>query len=594
MPPTLQQVNDAIKLGLHHFNGMVLELYDVHASVVSAPIPTGKAVVSQQPGMALQVCQHSPQGGNSQGSWQVYGPGNVGYYPLLIKDPSPTWRHAGDPDSCRISVPLREVKDDPDNSGGKVYNHWVDYEFVRPPWEGGAHLVTWRTKYKARWGGSLFAPTVEMVVEKLAQDAAYGTIASIWSTYETLEQLVVGESKTVYYFIASQAVGGIPNFFPTTQYAVRLIRPAAFLLEEGAIQGYGWEDYLKNAHKIHAFLDWQGIKYDQIDTFWGITHGLPFGDPPVFKTGNVSAKGWHYTKEVWYDTELYGSLPRTFNAQPYRSHLAAGDLNRRLYLLWAWSAGPYHAVVKALQLLYYEHEDALGEVYRLLKDSNWNGYGTERWLGIGGLDQLGSALCAPIPGMQGLLFPGFFPFGVPHFRHPLCEGDKPSNIWPLAIPAYKSDWTAAFLLGSSLLYFYADYVAKKDSAALTVRDQAKLWADEAATMALKLQIPWDGKQKVPDYGWVYVPETAGAFMGAYGIDENGDAVSSGAAMWVQTALERAQSVASSIPGDIPLVKEWAPNQWPRQTIAGGASYENTLLFLKALLAYKHTVLGQTA
>ena len=547
MSPTISEVEAAIALGLNHFHGMYLEQYTtppVGTPVQDAdPIPLGKGVVSQQPGLALMVVIGADLNCEiGAGPWEESSPGNVGYYPVKLAGPF-AYVHAGDPDRTRQSVIEKSLT--PQADGSKLLKIVVDYEMgYWHWWESSPNLplYTWRTTYESRWGGNLPNPRVKMTLRKTV-DRGGSLTASIWSTYELL-QSGLGEDKVVYDFEATEPYG-IPNFFPTTQFAVRLIRPSAYLMREGGLVT-GRPEMTAAGLKIEKWLEDWPIWGDQADSLFGLTHQSEWDD-------------WHYNPEVWYDPELYEEFPRDFNVQPYKSHLH-DDASRWGYLNLVWNQSPYHHAMKAMHRLWSESDgEALESALSLLEYAEWDGIGVRK------------DLPRYTNGWRAFLAAASAVARFPFIALPIRD---------LEVPAYKSDWTGAFLAASCLLYTYA-----KSQSNTKIMTKARSWADEAAAMALRLQIPSTGRHFVDDgdlgVGEIYTPESAGAFLGAYEIDSDDQVYGKGGIMWVMRVVEGTQKATG----------RWDPNLWPRWTISGGASFENTLLFIKALLLYKNTILN---
>ena len=296
---------------------------------------------------------------------------------------------------------------------------------------------------------------------------------------------------------------------------------------------FGDPELLNLAARLWKWVGkWQAEKdimhMDFLDVIWAQT----YDDDPA----------WITTPRAFFEVEIWPAL-HSLDMSPYKSHLTT-TATRWAYLREIWPNSPYLWAIKAIYQLWRKGEAAIPTAHSLLSDNQWDGFGVSAPVKLGHVENIG-----PV------------------------EIDATVTV---ESSAYKGDQFSAFFLASVLLYYYADKFGYT-----TEKNDAKVWADEAADMALKLQIPWTGRQlsSEQDGQEIYVPQEAGGIIGAYDVNDNGEPITKSWQPWQQEVVE----------WFLGLTGVWTkPNKpWPG---AGSTAFESTLATLKALQMYKAVIL----
>lgn len=207
MPPTAQQIKDALSYGVKYYKQMVTPLMGIapNGSPV-APIDSGISVFKHNVGPPLTGIIPVPdQGQVEAGTWQSTGPGNVGYYPLKLSGKH-FFLFLNRSGQVEYEVINQQI--DEETVGSVTYNFYE--EVVRCTFfVGGSGAFRWNVAeyevtYKSRWGVDLTSPDYTYKIKRNWVDAASGWATLAWGNYEYTD-LADGEDKVVWSAQANQS-----------------------------------------------------------------------------------------------------------------------------------------------------------------------------------------------------------------------------------------------------------------------------------------------------------------------------------------------------------------------------------------------------
>lgn len=597
MPPTVQEIKDAVKLGVDFFRQTVADVAFPAAEGTpiddADPVFTGEKVLTHNTGGAFYGIVSEHPGNLKVGSYHDIGPGNKPYYGIKVREPV-RFLFTNDTTVCRYQTTTKDED--------SIYKIEMDCTFMEPP--GGIEvaryiLAVWYYYDETPRRFKFWAQ------RQWAKDPWRGLG---WSSYQLVDDLTpgspanLGDGGSVDVWEDTITVDTVNKSPALMEFPTKLQRSAAYFFGEMA-DYYEDQDLQDLADGIWKWVSrWTDdpqfncMYYDFLDIFW---EKLPPSNWPQGWSGlgELYAE-WCNDDRMWWDPALYKELNDTdiLGLTVYQSHLIS-TLRLVFYLqgVWRWLSKMPYCLSAQFALVRSEidggNPEMVEKAYQILKKCNWTGHGVRISLAdqitlAGPIIMAAAAAVAGFAATLGAVV-GLIPLGATALAAAVAAAVEGYREYSEDIPrlwdeflhrpeSYHGIWFGTFFCAAVKLYEQANSLGMTD-----IKDWAQTVAGECADVALKIQLPKSGEF----YHWEdpnvrYCAHEAGGFLSSYDIN-----------------TEEGRGEFRADPEFLTDIFETVGRRWEEYTQQGpwaggaGTAFETTMLSLKGLKLYKELILG---